>query len=136
MTVAVAVYVDVPVLSREARRRAVVVALVASRVLRLALVTLLALCLHVFLCVRLQTSAGVTDLLYSASADLAPLSHTPPKGLDIYNALIQRLKKPIIELIGACLCQCHPFAYCEFGRDSVVWLPGCLVVWLGGCLTL
>lgn len=50
-----------------------------------------------------QTSSGVVELLFQVSTELSPLSHTPPKGIDLYNGLITRLKKPIEVLIGLLL---------------------------------
>ncbi len=36
------------------------------------------------------------------SLDVAPLSHTPPTALKAYSALVTRLKKALVPLLGAC----------------------------------
>jgi len=47
-----------------------------------------------------QTAGGVTDLLEAVSLDVAPLSHTPPTALKAYSALVTRLKKALVPLLG------------------------------------
>ncbi len=50
-----------------------------------------------------QTAAGVTDLLDSVALEVSPLSGTPPAGVKAYGALVARLKKAMVPLLGASL---------------------------------